>query len=148
MKKFLKWCFFGFVGLMLLGMIGREPKNSGSSSSASLTSAAVTAPKVTNLKMSVGQLESRVNENELAIQREINGAGGVLVSGRVDAVEKTFGIPVIHMRGANQFLPVFAHLARADEDKAAVLRKGQSVTLYCETVKRVMGAALYDCQLR
>lgn len=101
--------------------------------------------EVKALRMSPRQIEDAVDNNEIAIRRRVEAAGGVIVKGRVTGVETTFWTVQISLAGRNPYLPVIAHMKRGNTDFAAALNKGQAVSLLCGDVKKFAGAALYDC---
>lgn len=98
-----------------------------------------------SLRMSIPAIEEAIEENEINLQNRITAAGGVQVNARVKSVESIWGSPVTHFRGSNEYLDVSAFLSSRDKDRAAGLKKGETVTVLCQTAKKVVGAALYDC---
>jgi hypothetical protein len=149
-KGIFKWTFISLGGLVLLAMFVESRDSSKTSVSSSNTQSALVSaasqPKVANpLRLSLSAIEDAAEENEINLQNRIKAAGGVLVSARVKSVESVWGKPVIHFRGKNDFLDVSAFLSSTDKDRAASLKKGDTVSIVCQTAKKIMGAALYDC---
>ena len=147
LKGLFKWAFISLGALALLGIIvGKEKSPPTSGITTSTVSSTRATSKAEPLRMSISAIEDAVEENEINIQNRIKAAGGVLVQARVKSVESIWGSPVIHFRGKNEFLDASAFLAGGDKDRAATLKKGETVTIICQTAKKVMGAALYDCR--
>ena len=143
----------GFVilgGLFLLAAFlgNRGAQNPEASVTQTSRVTSTSAPPPANpLKMSIAQVEAAVEENEINLQNRIKAAGGILVSARVKSVEAIWGKPVIHFRGKNEFLDASAFLSSSDKERAASLKRGDTVLVLCQTAKKIMGAALYDCVL-
>ena len=127
----------GVAGLYIIGSLAGSPDGAVKTT---------VADKPTNpIRMTARQIDAAVNNNEIAIQKRVTDAGGIVVTGKVDSVEMVWGSPVIHLKGENPFLNISAFLSKADTDFASKLSKGDSVSVNCKTVKKIMGAALYDC---
>jgi hypothetical protein len=150
-KGLLKWTFISLGGLVLLGMFlgNKDTPQSGvglSSTQVAVASSPVQSKAANRLRMSIAALEEAVEENEINLQNKIKAAGGVLVNARVKSVEAIWGSPVIHFDGKNEFLNASAFLSSNDKDRAATLKRGESVSILCQTAKKIMSVALYDCR--
>lgn len=147
LKGFLKWTGIAFLGLVVIGLIADAGKDKSKPASlATPVTQSSTKPPASPVRMSATAVEEAVEENEINLQNRVTSAGGLLVTGRVKSVEAVWGKPVVHLRGRNQFIDVSAFLASGDKERAATLRKGDGVTVLCQTAKKVIGAALYDCR--
>jgi hypothetical protein len=141
-------CMFG--GCVMLGAIGAATKTDQPQATSRATAARPTQPKI-NAKtvpvpVTATQLFSDYQANEVSADEKYKGKT-LLVSGSVSDIKKDFTDNVIvHLRTANQFMPVDARLEDAEKGKASQLSKGGSVTLRCAGNGMVIGRPqLRDC---
>jgi hypothetical protein len=71
------------------------------------------------------------------------------VTGTIDGVDLNVSDePNVKLRTSNQFMSANAESIDADQPRAASLKKGQRITLACESVTEIMGMPrLKECRL-
>jgi hypothetical protein len=108
---------------------------------------AADAPRPT-LRVTAEELLQGYEANEAAAQQRFAGKR-LLVSGTVSSIDLDFSDdPVVRLATSNEFEQVAANLADDAKAPAATLRKGQEVTLACESVSEVLGTPILSgCRL-
>ncbi|MEN4818042.1 OB-fold protein [Pantoea agglomerans] len=150
MKKFLKWIFYVFVGLMVIGYFAGKNDDTKTSSSTSQASQSSSANASENAEESPPQkpiyqttarkLFNDYEENEVAVDEQLKGKV-VAVTGIVQSIDKDFTDSIIiSLKTDNEFMP--ARLKMKDSQKAAAiaLKKGKQVVIVCENMSRIIGA--------
>lgn len=157
-------CLLAFVAALVLsrGMVGSKSAdpvrateaiaNPSSNQAPGSDSIAIRETARSPLKLSASQAYTRITTNELRFRREVEEAGGVLVSGRVGHVESgLLGTgPVLSLKTGQPFIDILATLEHTEERKAERLDAGSSVRLLCHRPTTIGGgfAYLYDCRFR
>lgn len=121
-------------------------------SKAQVAAALQEAPEQGPLKMTAGQLLKSVGNNELRLRREVEQAGGLLVTGKVENVENGyFGTgPMVALR-VGSFSNVMAHIEKSELETAVKLNSGDTVTMLCRNptnIAKGFSAAVYSCVFR
>ncbi|MEN4561959.1 OB-fold protein [Pantoea agglomerans] len=150
MKKFLKWIFYVFVGLMVIGYFAGKNDDTKTSSSTSQASQSSSANASENAEESPTQkpiyqttarkLFNDYEENEVAVDEQLKGKI-VAMTGIVQSIDKDFTDSIIiSLKTDNEFMP--ARLKMKDSQKAAAiaLKKGKQVVIMCENMSRIIGA--------
>lgn len=148
MKKFFRWVFYIFIGLIVLGYIaGKDEKsNSSTSSSQSATTSSASqtedtpAPEKAVYQTTARKLFNAYEENEVATDEELKDKL-VAVTGIVQSIDKDFTDSIIiSLKTDNQFMS--ARMEMKDSEKAAAmsLKKGKQVVIVCERMSRIVGA--------
>ncbi|MBD8157095.1 hypothetical protein IFU23_03100 [Pantoea agglomerans] len=150
MKKFLKWIFYVFVGLMVIGYFAGRNDDTKTSSSTSQASQSSSANASENAEESPTQkpiyqttarkLFNDYEENEVAVDEQLKGKV-VAMTGIVQSIDKDFTDSIIiSLKTDNEFMP--ARLKMKDSQKAAAiaLKKGKQVVIVCENMSRIIGA--------
>jgi len=150
MKKFLKWIFYVFVGLMVIGYFAGKNDDTKTSSSTSQASQSSSANASENAEESPTQkpiyqttarkLFNDYEENEVAVDEQLKGKV-VAMTGIVQSIDKDFTDSIIiSLKTDNEFMP--ARLKMKDSQKAAAiaLKKGKQVVIMCENMSRIIGA--------
>lgn len=93
------------------------------------------------------ELSRRYESNEVATDQQINGRP-VLVSGRVESIDKDFWNNVVIHLAVDGALPASMRMLDDQTAKAAALSKGEMVTIHCEGMRRMIGSPSgSDCTL-
>lgn len=80
------------------------------------------------------------DENEVAADEKIGGRK-VEVKGIVQSIDKDFsGSVVVLLQSGNEFMPARFGMEETEKNKAASLRKGQTVSILCEKMMFFMGS--------
>jgi len=150
MKKLLKWIFYVFVGLMVIGYFAGKNDDTKTSSSTSQASQSSSANASENAEESPPQkpiyqttarkLFNDYEENEVAVDEQLKGKV-VAMTGIVQSIDKDFTDSIIiSLKTDNEFMP--ARLKMKDSQKAAAiaLKKGKQVVIVCENMSRIIGA--------
>ncbi|MEG0208785.1 OB-fold protein [Hafnia sp.] len=147
MKKILKWIFYIFLALIVIGYIA-EKDNKTKSSTSSDSSASSSQPSAIKevYKTTANQLFNDYEDNEVAADEKMKGKL-IAVSGVVDSIDKDFtNSIVIGLRTSNQFMSARMEMEDSQKSTALSLKKGQKVTILCESMSRVIGSpAGRDC---
>lgn len=85
-------------------------------------------------------LDRMYAENELAVDEILKGKP-VRVAGTVKSVSKDmFGNLLINFEVDNQFMNATMNMERSEAGKMAAIRAGQSVTVQCVSMRRIVGS--------
>lgn len=143
MKKFIKWIFYIFIALMVLGyIVGKNDKTEAgaTSSSASVADTQESVPQKEVFTTSARQLFKAYEENEVATDENMKGKL-IAVKGVVQSIDKDFTDSIIiGLQTDNQFMPARMEMENSEKATAVALKKGQQVTVICKKMIRVMGA--------
>lgn len=150
MKKFLKWIFYVFVGLMVIGYFAGkndDTKTSSSTSQATQSSslkasedAEESPPQKTVYQTTARKLFNDYDENEVAVDEQLKGKI-VAVTGIVQSIDKDFTDSIIiSLKTDNQFMPARMDMKDSQKATAMSLKKGKQVVIVCEKMSRLMGA--------
>jgi hypothetical protein len=146
-KKGCLWIGGVVGGLVILGAVfGGGDKSVSPQNNSPVATNAEKAATVDEVVVTAKELAKAYEENEAAAQLKY-GDKPLAVTGIIKGITlDLMDNPVVQLSGANDFLPVQGNLA--DKDAAAALKKGQKVTLHCESVTEVVSAPmLQDCRL-
>lgn len=150
MKKFFKWVFYVFVGLIVIGYIaGKNDDTNGSSTSSQAnqsTPVAEAAPTETSppqkpvYQTTARKLFNDYDENEVAVDEQLKGKI-VSVTGIVQSIDKDFtNSIIISLKTDNQFMPARMDMKDSQKTTAMSLKKGKQVVIVCERMSRIVGA--------
>ena len=145
MKKLLKWIFYIFVVLMIIGYVTSKNDRSSSpsnspSSSANNSASQESEPQKKVFKTTARQLFKAYDENEVATDEQMKGML-VSVKGVVQSIDKDFTNSIIvRLQTDNQFMPASMEMNDSEKEKAVSLKKGQQVTVICEKMSRMVGS--------
>lgn len=85
-------------------------------------------------------LTAMYDENEVAADDKIGGRK-VEVKGVVQSIDKDFtGSVVVLLQSGNEFMPARFGMEETEKNKAASLRKGQTVSILCEKMMFLIGS--------
>lgn len=129
-----------FVVLAVIGSLaGGDGKTSGSGT------ATTEAAKPDAVKATAREIANAYGANQLSAAKKYEGKS-LEVSGTVQAIDESFGKPVLHLATANQFLPLRAEFGEDDTDTLAKISKGNKVVVKCDALLEVGGfLTLQDC---
>jgi hypothetical protein len=150
MKKFLKWTGAVVVALMAIGLIFGDNKPSTAEAkikeeSAQAGNAPNAQPVATPaLVVTAKTLGKAYEDNEAAADQQYKDKA-LEVSGSIKAIIKgPFDEVIVELKSGNEFLGVQAQLIKADEIKAAQLKKGQTIKLHCNGAGEVASIPMLD----
>jgi hypothetical protein len=96
------------------------------------------------VRVTANELFQQYDDNEVATDIRLKGKI-VEVTGRVQSINKNFLDHVyVSLVTRNQFMSANMHVVKSEEQKMADLRKGQTVTFRCPTMKRWVGSPSGD----
>ncbi len=135
------------IGLSVLGsIVGPQPPEATAPAEPATGSAAPAAKPV--LKTTARELFSAYQANQIAAGKKFEGQP-LAVSGTVQAIDESFGSPVLALATSNEFLPVRATFGQEDADRLALIAKGQKVELQCGELREAGGfLSLDDCSFQ
>lgn len=150
MKKVLKWIFYIFVGLMVIGYFAGKKEDgntstnstqaSQSTSVANASTAEATPPQKPVYQTTARKLFNDYDENEVAVDEQLKGKL-VAVTGIVQSIDKDFTDSiVISLKTDNQFMPARMDMKDSEKATAMGLKKGKQVVIICERMSRVVGS--------
>ncbi|MRS20747.1 hypothetical protein GJV08_16400 [Enterobacteriaceae bacterium RIT692] len=150
MKKVLKWIFYIFVGLMVIGYFAGKKEDgntstsstqaSQSTSAANASPAEATPPQKPVYQTTARKLFNDYDENEVAVDEQLKGKL-VAVTGIVQSIDKDFTDSiVISLKTDNQFMPARMDMKDSEKATAMGLKKGKQVVIICERMSRVVGS--------
>ncbi|HEO1767562.1 TPA: hypothetical protein VAM28_003252 [Acinetobacter baumannii] len=142
MLKILKWIAIIIVVLIVLGVIfGKDDKTQPASSSAEPT-----APAEPPIEVTANELLNAYKNNEVAANQQFKGKT-LLVSATVSSIDAGISDePYLTLKagGEYEFNQPQAHLADAEQNKAASLSKGQKIKLLCTGNSEIAGTPMLD----
>lgn len=150
MKKLLKWIFYIFVGLMVIGYFADKNEDGNTSTSstqvsqpksaASTSSAVASQPQKTVYQTTARKLFNDYDENEVAVDEQLKGKL-VAVTGIVQSIDKDFTDSIIiSLKTDNQFMPARMDMKDSQKAAAIALKKGKQVVIVCAKMSRLIGA--------
>lgn len=150
MKKVLKWIFYIFVGLMVIGYFAGKKEDGNTSTSSTQTSqstsaanaspAEATPPQKPVYQTTARKLFNDYDENEVAVDEQLKGKL-IAVTGIVQSIDKDFTDSiVISLKTDNQFMPARMDMKDSEKSTAMGLKKGKQVVIICERMSRVVGS--------
>ena len=148
MKKIIKWIFYIFIALMVIGFIvGKDKKQTAAETTTEQSTSSVikdkpvpAAPQQMVLSTTATKLFNAYEENEVAADEQMKG-NLIEVSGVVQSIEKDFTDSIIiQLKTSNEFMPASMTMEDSEKSTALTLRKGKKVTITCEKMARVMGS--------
>ena len=129
-----------FATIGLLAWLGNDRAASvdGDTASAqSVSQASIPSPEI---ETTPDQLQSAYDTNEVAADNIFKGKT-VRIKGTIASIDKDFTDDVVlRLAARNQFMDVSATMIDSEKAAAADLRKGQPVTVDCESVMRIVGS--------
>lgn len=136
MKRQIKNNIILTAAIALLGLSACEASDPATTQNTSVAPTPVTAL----------ELAKAYDDNEAAAQAKY-GNKPLLVTGTVSAITLDFADnPVVQMKGVNEFSDLQLSLAEKAKAQAATVKKGDQMTLRCESVSEVIGSPmLSDC---
>jgi hypothetical protein len=84
----------------------------------------------------------KYEENEVAADKQLYGKN-VLLSGTVTAINSGIGNSPYLVLAARSAFQVQAHLVKTAIDRAALLKKGQKLTLFCQGAGAIAGSPMF-----
>lgn len=140
----LVWGAVAFIALFGLYRLGSHPKIAERDGEA-----APVAAEDTPLPVSISELETAYNANEVSADNKYKGKR-LALAGRVASIDKDFADNIkLNLASSSSFIGVPATLRDSEAGKAAALKKGQGVALVCTGSGFIMHTVtLRDCVLR
>lgn len=150
MKKVLRWVFYIFIGLMVIGYFADKKEGGNTSSNSTQAShsesaANATAAEAVPSRKSLYQTTARklfneYDENEVAVDEKIKDKL-VAVTGIVQSIDKDFTDSIIiSLKTDNEFMPARMDMKDSEKATAMGLKKGKQVMIICERMSRIVGA--------
>ncbi|MDN4021524.1 hypothetical protein QX205_15720 [Acinetobacter pittii] len=142
MLKILKWIAIIIVVLVVISVIfGKDDKAQQASSSAEPTT-----PAEPPIEVTANELLNAYKNNEVAANQQFKGKT-LLVSATVGSIDAGISDePYLTLKagGEYEFNQPQAHLADAEQNKAASLSKGQKIKLLCTGNSEIAGTPMLD----
>jgi len=130
---------FGLLGWFIYGMANSDGQTQSTTSDHGANDSNAVAPSKPTMEVTPDELQTAYDTNEVAADNIYKGKV-IRIIGKIASIDKDFTDDVvIQLATSNQFMHVSASMIDAERDRAANLRKGQSISLDCESVMRVIG---------
>ncbi|HHL0959835.1 TPA: hypothetical protein ACQVH3_004608 [Serratia marcescens] len=146
MFKFLKIVAAFIVALFVIGHFFGDDKDGASSSAASTANAGASESTEHNVKhatqevfvTTAKQLYKAYDENEVVADESMKGKL-IRVSGVVSSIDKDFTDSiVVKLKTGDEFSDAMMGMKDSEKNKVMKLRKGQQVTVTCESMTRIV----------
>lgn len=142
MLKVLKWIGIVFVLLVIIGIfVGKDDKQQQATSNSETA-----APAEPPIEVTANELLNAYKNNEVAANQQFKGKN-LLVSATVSSIDAGISDePYLTLKAGSEyeFNQPQAHLADAEQNKAASLSKGQKIKLLCVGNSEIAGTPMLD----